>query len=63
MNINIVELATKLAEGDLLNHYTETEIFEMLQDNVLVYTKDAQEIFNGYYDFYMKLIQDCEQLN
>ena len=64
MEINIVELATKLAEIDLRNYYSETdELYELETIDGLCYTKDAQEIFNKYYDYYMDLILSCKQLN
>lgn len=76
MNINIVKLATKLAEKrtleEVLNPLSDYSLFQGYEEEddlydyngeVQIYKEEIQLIFNNHYDYYMKLIQDCEQLN
>lgn len=76
MNINIVKLATKLAEKrtveEVLNPLSDYSLFQGYEEEddlydyngeVQIYKEEIQLIFNNYYDYYIKLIQDCEQLN
>ena len=76
MNINIVKLATKLAEKRtlevVLNPLSDYSLFQGYEEEddlydyngeVQIYKEEIQLIFNNYYDYYIKLIQDCEQLN
>ena len=75
MNINIVKLATKLAEKrtleEVLNPLSDYSLFQGYEEEddlydyngeVQIYKEGIQLIFNNHYDYYMKLIQDCEQL-
>ena len=59
--INIIELASELANAKLISNWKDSiEIFEDLEDGSIAYTEQAQDIFNEYYDDYLLLIKTCE---
>ena len=62
ITINKIELASELASAKLVKlHDMEMQIFEDSDDGeTMVYTEDAQDIFNGYYDEYLTLIESCK---
>ena len=61
ITINILELASELAHIKLMNEWSESiKIFEDDTASVTVYTEEAQDIFNEYYDNYLTLIESCE---
>jgi hypothetical protein len=61
ITINILELASELAHIKLMNEWSESiKIFEDDTAGVTVYTEEAQDIFNEYYDNYLTLIKSCE---
>ena len=59
MNINEIELASELAAIQ-----TQKEIphpcYYSTEDGMNVYTKDAQEAFNKWYDYYLTIIEQCK---
>ena len=61
ITINILELASELAHIKLMNEWRDSiQIFEDETASVTVYTEEAQDIFNEYYDNYLTLIKSCE---
>jgi hypothetical protein len=61
ITINILELASELAHIKLMNEWRDSiRIFEDETDSVTVYTEEAQDIFNEYYDNYLTLIESCK---
>lgn len=54
--VNVVELATNLAEKDLRKKMKKNEIFIENSENELVYTELAQKLFDEYYDYYYEKI-------
>ena len=61
ITINILELASELAHIKLMNEWRDSiRIFEDETASVTVYTEEAQDIFNEYYDNYLTLIESCE---
>ena len=61
ITINILELASELAHIKLMNEWRDSiRIFEDETASVTVYTEEAQDIFNEYYDNYLTLIKSCE---
>jgi hypothetical protein len=61
ITINILELASELAHIKLMNEWSESiKIFEDDTASVTVYTEEAQDIFNEYYDNYLTLIESCK---
>lgn len=58
VKINIVELASELADLELAKHFEYSSICVWQEDDneCLVYTEEAQEIFNDLYDKFYSLI-------
>ena len=69
ITINAIELASNLAHEKLMQHY------ENLQDNrdfefpngvtietedEIVYTQEAQDLFNEFYDEFLTMIEECK---
>ena len=60
ITINKLELASELAHQKLVANWSESiSIYEDEESSVTVYTEDAQDIFNEYYDEYLTLIESC----
>jgi Mg2+ and Co2+ transporter CorA len=61
ITINKIELASELANLKLQSEWRDSiQIFEDETASVTVYTEEAQDIFNEYYDNYLTLIESCE---
>ena len=61
ITINKLELASELANLKLQSEWRDSiQIFEDETASVTVYTEQAQDIFNEYYDNYLTLIESCE---
>ena len=61
ITINKIELASELAHQKLVANWSESiSIYEDEEASVTVYTEEAQDIFNEYYDEYLTLIESCE---
>ena len=61
ITINIVELASELASIELENSWGESvQIYEDEESECLTYTEEAQDIFNGLYDHYYSIIENCK---
>jgi Mg2+ and Co2+ transporter CorA len=61
ITINKLELASELANLKLQSEWRDSiQIFEDETASVTVYTEEAQDIFNDYYDNYLTLIESCE---
>jgi hypothetical protein len=57
VKINIVELASELADLDLENNWMDSiKVWVEDENEDLVYTEEAQDIFNDLYDKYYGLI-------
>jgi uncharacterized protein YehS (DUF1456 family) len=55
--INILELASELAENEMQNIFLNSEIYTIEDENgCMVYTENAQNLFNDLYDKYFDLI-------
>jgi hypothetical protein len=58
--INKIELASELAEMRIENSRMINECNTIEDENgCMVYTDEAQDIFNDYYDEYLTLIEQC----
>lgn len=69
VTLNPVELCSELANKRVFEHYifynsdkTEDEIEQMilkddLDNDTLIYTEDAQELFDEFYDEYYSIIE------
>ena len=61
ITINKLELASELANLKLQSEWRDSiQIFEDETASVTVYTEEAQDIFNEYYDNYLTLIESDE---
>ena len=61
ITINKLELASELAHRKLLNEWKESvQIYKNEWAEVLTYTEEAQDIFNGLYDEYLTLIESTK---
>jgi len=60
MTINAVELASELASAHLERQWHNRMIIWEEYDGVQVYTEDAQDLFNEYYDNYYTLIESTK---
>lgn len=62
ITINVVEAASELAHIDLQEFWEENYpnvSYEIEDNGVTSYTEDAQDFFNGLYDFYFTLLTNC----
>lgn len=62
MEINILELASELADAELVEKHSEwVEIYKYNEENEdVTYTDKAQIIFNELYDKYYKIIESTK---
>lgn len=61
VTINVLELASELAHKELVENWSESiKIYEDEEAAVTVYTDEAQDLFNEYYDRYTDLIIACK---
>lgn len=61
VTINILELATELAEIEMEQNRNVGEITTIEDENgCIVYTNEAQDIFNELYDKYYSIIENCK---
>ena len=60
VTLNKLELASDLA-SDRLEDEFKGQIYDDSTYGVLVYTDEAQDIFNEYYGRYLELIENCQQ--
>ena len=61
VTINIVELASKLANENLQEHWVYSiKIYKDNDADVLEYTDEAQDIFNDLYDKYYSIIENTK---
>ena len=59
--INILELASELAELEMLENYSDSiEIYSDEDKDCIVYTDEAQDIFDTLYDKYYSLIDNLK---
>jgi len=58
ITINIVELATELAENEMIKYFSESlELYSDEDEDCIVYTDEAQYIFDELYDKYYAIIE------
>ena len=63
VTINMVELATELAENEMTKYFSESlELYSDEDEDCIVYTEEAQDIFDILYDKYYSIIEKT-QLN
>lgn len=56
--VNAVELASELAESEMIKyHADEIELYADGDDDCIVYTDEAQDLFDILYDKYYSIIE------
>jgi hypothetical protein len=61
VTIDIVELASELAEKEIVENYSDSiEIYSDEDNDCIVYTDEAQNIFDTLYDKYYSLIDNLK---
>lgn len=58
IKINILEVASELAHKEIERHFDfdESKIYEWVSDEESKYTKNSQELFNEFYDYYFNFL-------
>jgi len=56
ITINILEASCSLAHNKLVEHYKDSDIIFKDDNGTLIYTDEAQDIFNEYYDYYFDIL-------
>jgi hypothetical protein len=61
VTINIIELASELANMELENNWMDSiKVWVEDDDGSLSYTEEAQDIFNDLYDKYYSVIENTK---
>jgi len=61
ITINIVELASELADLELENNWMDSiKVWVEEENGDLRYTEEAQDIFNDLYDKYYSIIENAK---
>jgi hypothetical protein len=58
VTVNIVELASELAQADLELHMNFGAMYKD-DGSVMTYTEEAQDEFNELYDKYYSIVESC----
>ena len=58
IKINLVEVASELAEMELNNKYISEEIYKDDNEGGICYTELGQDIFNDLYDKYTTFLEN-----
>ena len=61
VTINLVELASELAENEMIKYFSESlELYSDEDEDCIVYTDEAQDIFDELYDKYYAIIENTQ---
>ena len=61
VTINLVELASELAENERIKYFSESlELYSDEDEDCIVYTDEAQDIFDELYDKYYAIIENTQ---
>lgn len=65
ITINSIELASKLADNELNDNWDELMQGDLYieDEDEIIYSEDAQDIFDLLYDKYMNIIDNCKSIN
>lgn len=61
VKINKIELASELAHDRLVREFPNMKIYEEDEIGITVYTDEAQDIFNEFYDDYLTMIEEIKE--
>jgi hypothetical protein len=59
VTVNILELASELAQSDLELHMKFGAMYKE-DGSIMTYTEEAQDEFNELYDKYYSIIESCQ---
>lgn len=62
IKINIIEVASELAESELIENWQYSiRIYEEIDETETIYTEEAQEIFDKLYDKYYDILYNLQE--
>jgi hypothetical protein len=61
IKINIIETASKLAENEMKKHYLDDYEIYKDENDYIIYTDKAQELFNNLYDEHFDLLYNLQE--
>jgi hypothetical protein len=63
VKVNIMELASELAEREVLKHFDNKLelVYENPSDSITTYTEEAQDLFNNLYDEFWEMIENSKE--
>lgn len=62
IKINIIEVASELAEKEMIKYFSDDlELYSDEDEYCIVYTDEAQELFNQLYDKYFDLLYNLQE--
>ena len=62
IKINILEVASELAHKEIERHFDfdESKIYDNSLHTMTFYTEKAQDLFNGFYDYYFNFLTNIK---
>ena len=62
IKINIIEVASELAEKEMIKYFSDDlELYSDEDEYCIVYTDEAQDLFNTLYDKYFDLLYNLQE--
>jgi hypothetical protein len=62
IKINIIEVASELAEKEMIKYFSDDlELYSDEDEYCIVYTDEAQELFDQLYDKYFDLLYNLQE--
>lgn len=61
VSVNQVELASELAHNSCINELYGHDVFVEQSNGDTIYTDEAQEVFNRWYDYYFDIINKIKE--
>ena len=62
IKINVIEVASELAEKEMIKYFSDDlELYSDEDEYCIVYTDEAQELFDQFYDKYFDLLYNFQE--
>jgi hypothetical protein len=62
IKINVIEVASELAEKEMIKYFSDDlELYSDEDEYCIVYTDEAQELFDQLYDKYFDLLYNLQE--
>lgn len=61
IKINIIEVASELAENEMKKHYLDDYEIYNDENDYIIYTDKAQELFDSLYDKYYDILYNLQE--